>query len=103
MLDQELRDGRQIISNDTPANPAFHPCLTMSQTAIQIPGAAQLIDAAFNPIAETLRRPEPGLLLVAATLVRLVAGLGQAHSAHPQSPRFLFIAECPLAWLCRDK
>jgi hypothetical protein len=50
-----------------------------------------------------LRRPEPGLLLVAATLVRLVAGLGQAHSAHPQSPRFLFIAECPLAWLCRDK
>src|SRR3970282_2314308 len=92
MLDQKLRDGRKIISNDSPPNPAFHPCVAMSQTAIQTSGAAQLTDAAFNPIAETLGRPKPGLLLVSATPVRLVTRLGQAHSTNAQDPRFLFIA-----------
>ena len=92
MLDQKLRYGRQIISNDPPPNPAFHPGIAMSQTAIQSPSATQLTDAAFNPIAETLRCPEPQLLLVSATPVCLVARLGQAHPAHAQGPRCLFIA-----------
>ena len=72
MLDQELGNGRQVIGNDPPAHPTFHPLRTMSQTTVQVACASQLTDTAFDPIAEALRRSEPGLLLMLATAVGLV-------------------------------
>src|SRR3989304_1081856 len=91
MLDQELSDGCQVIGNDTPTDPAFHSDFAMSQAAVQVAGASQLADAALDPIAETLGSAEPGLPLVLAATVGLIAGLRQTHSAHTQGMGLLLV------------
>src|SRR3972149_3631121 len=91
MLDQELGDGRQIVGDDAPTDPTFHALFAMRQTAVQVAGASQLADAAFDPIAEPLSGSEPRLLFVEAATVRLVAGLGQADPAHTQSQGLLLV------------
>jgi len=60
MLDQELSDGGEIIGNHAPADPMFHADFTMRQATVQVAGASQLADAAFNSIAETLSGSKPG-------------------------------------------
>jgi len=52
MLDQELGDGGEIVCNDAPADPTLHASFAVGQAAVQMPGASQLADAAFNAIAE---------------------------------------------------
>lgn len=91
MLDQELSDGGEIIGNHAPTDPTFHADFTMSQTAVQVAGASQLADAAFNSIAETLSGSKPGLLFLLATMVGLIAGLRQAHMTHPQGTGLLLV------------
>ena len=66
MLDQELGNGRQVVGDHAPADPTFHADFTMGQAAVQMAGASQLADAAFNSIAEPLSGAKPGLSLVAA-------------------------------------
>jgi hypothetical protein len=68
----------------------LHAVFAMIPTTIQTTRPAQLTDAAFNPIAETLRGAEPRLFFAAAA-VGFVAGLGQAHPTHPQGACFLLI------------
>src|SRR3989304_5745672 len=92
MLDQELSDGRHIVADPPPTHPTFHAQRAMSQTTVQVSCASQLTDASFDAIAEALRRPEPGLLLMLATAIGFVAGLGQADPAHAQGSRLLFVA-----------
>src|SRR3989304_5447637 len=87
MLDQELSDGRQIVGDHTPTHPTFHAQRAMSQTTVQVSCASQLTDASFDAIAEALRRPEPGLLLMLATAIGFVAGLGQADPARAPGSR----------------
>jgi hypothetical protein len=84
MLNKELGNRSAIVGNDTPANPALHACFAISQAAIQLPGASQLADASFDPIAEALCSPKPGLVFVIAALVGFIAGLRQADALHAQ-------------------
>ena len=91
MLDQELGDGRQIVGDDTPTDPTFHALFAMRQTTVQVAGASQLADAAFDPIAEALGHPEPGLFLLLAAAICFVAGLRQADPPHAQRPGLLLV------------
>jgi hypothetical protein len=99
-LDQELGDGCEIVGNDAPADPTFHayfatPALacgaSVRQAAVQVAGASQLANAAFDPIAKTLSSAKPGLPLVVAALVGFIPGLGQADLLHSQSLRLLLV------------
>src|SRR3972149_6617672 len=91
MLDQEMGDRGQIVSNDAPADPTFHAYFAMSQAAVQMPCASQLADAAFDPIAEPLSGAKPGLPFVVAATVGLITWLWQADMIHPQSLRLLLV------------
>lgn len=91
MLGQELGDSCQIVSNDAPADPTFHTYFAMRQAAIQMAGASQLANAAFDPIAEPLGGAKPGLPFVVAATIRLITWLGQADMIHPQSLRLLLV------------
>ena len=73
MLDQELGDRCEIVSDDAPANPTLHTFFAVRQAAVQMAGASELTDAAFDPIAEGLCGAKPGLAFVAAALVRFIA------------------------------
>ena len=84
MLDQELGNRGEVVCNDAPADPTFHADFTMRQAAVQMPGASQLADATFDPIAEGLCGAKPGLVFVIATLVGFVTGLRQANALHAQ-------------------
>jgi len=98
MLDQELGDSCQIVSNDAPADPTFHAYFAMSQAAVQMSGASQLADAAFDPIAEALRGAKPGLPFMVAATVGLITWLGQADMLDSQSLRLLLVvlaSSCP--------
>src|SRR3972149_8949727 len=63
----------------------------MIETTVQPARAAQMTDAAFDPIAIAPGRAEPGLMLIALPGFRLVAGLRQAHALDAQFPGLTFI------------
>src|SRR3972149_2191719 len=75
-------DDGDVVRNHAPTDPAFHAGETMMETAVQPPSPPQLADPAFDPVAETPRGPEPGLMLPATAACALVARLGQAPPPH---------------------
>src|SRR5512143_3825796 len=80
-----------IVGDDAPPDPAFEARQAMIETARQTPCAPQVTNAAFNPVTEALRGPEPGLPLAPMPAFRLAARLGQTDAAHTHGPRGAFV------------
>jgi len=68
-----------------------HRKVRVIETAIQSARPAQVADPSFDAIAEAQPCPKPRLLFPPFAARRFVAWLGQADTAHPQSPQLALV------------
>src|SRR5436853_5937795 len=89
--DHMLRDLVQIVGNDAPADPAFHPIRAVVAAAVEPMPALEPADAAFDAGAPIAATPEPTLALVCHPRRALAARPRQHHLFDPTLLRSLFI------------
>src|SRR5262245_40724766 len=90
-INSRLGDGAQVVSDDAPADPAFHALLAMVATALQLVPAFQPTDPPFDagpPVTTTLK---PLLALVRLARCCRAASLRQHHPSDAVLPRQLFV------------
>ena len=72
------RDVVEVMSQDAPADPSFHPDCAMKEAPRELVPALQHTDPPFNPRPPAPPAPEPALLLirfvVLPSIARTVAG-----------------------------
>ena len=91
LVGRRLGDHPQIVGNDAPAHPAFHPRGAVIAAAVQLMTPFQPTDATFDARAPIPPAPEPGLLLMRDPLGRLRPGLGQHHLLDPVRDGILLV------------
>src|SRR5688500_380752 len=80
---RRLGDYPQIVGNDAPADPAFHPGSPVIAAPVQSMTPFQATDAPFDARPPIPPTSEPALLFVGEPLGRFCPGLGQDHSFAP--------------------
>src|SRR5215831_3209491 len=74
-----LGNGTQIVGDDAPAHPAFHPVVAMVEAAVELMPPFQPADAPFNASAPIAPAPKPALLLMGDALGRFRSRLRQHY------------------------
>ncbi len=79
-------DDRDIIGNDTPADPALQAAPAMIETTIQPARATQVADTAFDAVAPNLgQASRSAIALIGAIVLAVIAGL-LAYQADQKNP-----------------
>src|SRR6266487_3769564 len=81
-VNQRLRDGVQVVGDDAPADPAFHPVVAVVATAREPVPAFQPTDPPFDASPPVTPAPEPPLALIRLPRRGLMSGLRQYYAAH---------------------
>src|SRR6266545_5024392 len=85
-----LGDCPQIVGDQAPADPAFHPVVAMIPTAIQAMAAFEPTDASLNAGTPAASASEPVLCFMRSPLLRLRSWLGNHDLFDPFIPRIPF-------------
>src|SRR5712692_11951679 len=88
---QARRDDDQIVRNHAPAEPALQADLAPVAAAVQLAGAPQLTDAAFDARSKAQRGSKPGLRFVFGSRLILMPGLRQRDILNSGGPRQLLV------------